>query len=102
MASLGSTGGIFIAVALFFFGFSTIVGWYFFGEANVRFLFGSDRAANIYTFIVLICIVVGTSIEVSVIWELTDFFNGLMIFPNLVALILMSKLVKEKLADYER
>lgn len=102
IASLGSVGGVFIAVSLFFFAFSTIVGWYFFGEANIRFLFGSDKATNIYTTIVLICIVVGTSIEVPVIWELADFFNGLMIFPNLIAILLMSKLVKEKLEDYEK
>ncbi len=102
IASLGSAGGVFISVALFFFGFSTIVGWYFFGEANIRFLFGSDRATNVYTMIVLICIVVATTIEVPVIWELADFFNGLMIFPNLVALIIMSKRVRDKLVDYEK
>ena len=44
---------------------------------------------------------IGTAIEVPVIWELADLFNGLMIFPNLIAIILMSKLVKEKLMDYE-
>ena len=46
-AALGYSGTIFIAVALFFFAFSTIIGWYFFGEANIKYLFGK-KAINVY------------------------------------------------------
>lgn len=93
-ATLGNFGSSFISVALFFFAFSTIVGWYFFGEANVKYLFG-QKAINIYRVLVMIFIIFGTSQKVELVWELADLFNGLMVFPNLIALIALNKLVKK-------
>ena len=93
-AVLGHFGVIFIAVALFFFAFSTIIGWYFFGEANVKYLFGK-KALNIYRSLVMICIVAGSLQKVELVWELADMFNGLMVIPNLIALIGLHKLVVE-------
>ncbi len=92
--TLGHFGGVFIAVALFFFAFSTVIGWYLFGEANVRYLFGK-KAINIYRIIVLICIVIGTTQKVDMVWELADLFNGFMVIPNLIALIGFNSLVKD-------
>ena len=92
--TLGHFGGIFVAIALFFFAFSTVIGWYFFGEANVRYLFGK-KAINIYRFIVLVCIVIGTTQKVEIVWELADLFNGLMVIPNLIALIGLNSLIKD-------
>ena len=91
---LGDFGVIFVAVALFFFAFSTIIGWYFFGEANVKYLFGK-KALSIYRIIVMICIVSGSLQKVDFVWELSDMFNGLMVIPNLIALIALHKLVVE-------
>lgn len=100
---LGSFGTIFVAVALFFFALSTIVGWYFFGEANVKYLFhGHHRAIFFYRCLVMLVIILGAKQKVGMIWELADFFNGLMVFPNLVALLLMSSLVKATSERYER
>ena len=93
-AVLGHFGVIFVAVALFFFAFSTIIGWYFFGEANVKYLFGK-KALNIYRFLVMICIIAGSLQKVDLVWELADMFNGLMVIPNLIALIGLHKLVVE-------
>ena len=92
--TLGHFGGIFVAIALFFFAFSTVIGWYLFGEANVRYLFGK-KAINIYRFIVLVCIVIGTTQKVEIVWELADLFNGFMVIPNLIALIGLNSLVKD-------
>ena len=92
--TLGHFGGIFVAIALFFFAFSTVIGWYLFGEANVRYLFGK-KAINIYRIIVLICIVIGTTQKVDMVWELADLFNGFMVIPNLIALIGFNSLVKD-------
>ena len=92
--TLGHFGGIFVAIALFFFAFSTVIGWYLFGEANVRYLFGK-KAINIYRIIVLACIVIGTTQKVDMVWELADLFNGLMVIPNLIALIGLNSLVKD-------
>ena len=93
-AVLGHFGVIFVAVALFFFAFSTIIGWYFFGEANVKYLFGK-KALNIYRILVMICIIAGSRQKVDLVWELADMFNGLMVIPNLIALIGLHKLVVE-------
>lgn len=93
-AVLGHFGVIFVAVALFFFAFSTIIGWYFFGEANVKYLFGK-KALNIYRVLVMICIIAGSLQKVDLVWELADMFNGLMVIPNLIALIGLRNLVVE-------
>ena len=93
-AVLGHFGVIFVAIALFFFAFSTIIGWYFFGEANVKYLFGK-KALNIYRILVMICIIAGSLQKVDLVWELADMFNGLMVIPNLIALIGLHKLVVE-------
>ncbi|WP_369713552.1 alanine/glycine:cation symporter family protein [Leptotrichia sp. HSP-342] len=93
-AVLGHFGVIFVAIALFFFAFSTIIGWYFFGEANVKYLFGK-KALNIYRILVMICIIAGSLQKVDLVWELADMFNGLMVIPNLIALIGLRNLVVE-------
>ena len=60
----GKGGAIFIAICMFFFAFSTIVGWYFFGQANVKYLFG-PKAVKIYSVLVCICVVLGSLAPVS-------------------------------------
>ena len=97
---MGSLGHPFVAIALFFFAFSTIVAWYFFGEANVKYLFGK-KALNIYRCLVLVFIVLGAALKVDLVWELADTFNGLMVIPNLIALLGLGALVKKTLNNYE-
>lgn len=99
-AGFGSFGNIFIAICLLFFAFSTIIGWYFFGEANVRYLFGK-KALNIYKLLVVGFIILGATLKVDLVWELADTFNGIMVIPNLIALIALSSIVKDTLNDYE-
>ncbi|GFR34578.1 alanine/glycine:cation symporter family protein [Thermobrachium celere] len=97
---LGSFGGTFVAIALLFFAFSTIIGWYFFGEANVKFLFGKKGLLP-YRILVVIFIALGTALEVPLVWELADLFNGIMVIPNLIALLGLSSLVVKSLKEYE-
>lgn len=99
-AGFGGFGNIFIAICLLFFAFSTIIGWYFFGEANVRYLFGK-KALNIYKLLVVGFIILGATLKVDLVWELADTFNGIMVIPNLIALIALSSIVKDTLNDYE-
>ena len=101
MKGFGSAGIIFVAVCLFFFAFSTIMGWYFFGEQNVRFLFRS-RGVLAYRVIVCAFIVTGAMLKVDFVWSLADLFNGLMVLPNLVALVALHKVVGESLEDFEK
>lgn len=98
--SLGNFGNVFIAICLLFFAFSTIIGWYFFAEANVKYLFGSKHL-NLFRILVLLCIVAGSALKVDLVWELADTFNGLMVIPNLIAIIFLSSKVSANLKDYE-
>ena len=97
-ASLGSAGMVFVAICMLFFAFSTIIGWYFFGEQNVKALFG-HKAVKVYAAIVVICIVIGSALHVDLVWNLSDLFNGLMVFPNLIALLALSGLVAKAAHD---
>ena len=90
--TMGSLGNAFVAICMLFFAFSTIIGWYFFGETNVKALFG-PKAVKIYAAIVVVCIVIGSALKVDLVWNLSDLFNGLMVFPNLIALLALSGLV---------
>ena len=99
-SGLGSFGITFVAICLFFFAFSTIIGWYFFGEQNIKYLFGT-KGTTPYRLIVMGFIVLGSVLQVDLVWELADMFNGLMVLPNLIALIGLSKIVSMALRDYD-
>ena len=90
---LGEAGGnIFIAIALFFFAFSTVLGWNMFGKINVAYLFGKNAksekiATTVYNVISLAFIFLGTLASNDLVWELSDMFNQLMVLPNVIALV---------------
>lgn len=98
--SFGSFGTIFVAVCLLFFAFTTIVGWYFFGEANVKYLFG-QKAVIIYAILVIGFIFLGTLLKVDLVWDMADMFNGLMVIPNLIGLIAVSGVVSMLYGQYK-
>lgn len=88
----GKFGEIFIAICMLFFAFSTIIGWYFFGEANIRYLFGA-KAVKIYSIIVCICVALGSLQEVELVWNMADCFNSMMVIPNAIALVALLSLI---------
>ncbi len=96
----GAFGNAYVAIILFFFSFSTIIGWYFFGEQNVKFLVGRKGLLP-YRVMVMGFVVLGSTLKVTLVWELADLFNGLMVLPNLLAIVGLSKLVSKALEDYE-
>ena len=91
-------GAMFIAVALFFFAFSTILGWNMFGKTNMAYMFGAT-GVKVYTVISLIFVFLGTVMASDLVWELTDFANYLMVLPNVIGLFgctaLVGQLMKE-------
>lgn len=91
-AVFGNFGNMFVAVCLLFFAFSTIIGWYFFGEQNIKYLFGR-KAVRVYSIIVILCVFVGSLLKVDLVWSLADFFNAVMALPNLIALLFLSGVV---------
>lgn len=95
----GKGGDIFIAVCMFFFAFSTILGWYFFGQANIKYLFGS-KAVKVYSVIVAVCVFLGSLAEVELVWTMQDTFNSLMVIPNILALFALSGVIRQVHDDY--
>ena len=91
-------GAMFVAVALFFFAFSTILGWNMFGKTNVAYLFGQN-GVKVYTAIALVFIFLGTCMSSDLVWELTDFANYLMVLPNVIGLFGCSALVVELMKE---
>ncbi|MBQ6895520.1 MAG: sodium:alanine symporter family protein [Clostridia bacterium] len=90
----GNFGNIFVAICLLFFAFSTIIGWNFFGKLNVQYLFKNKKIATvIYSVVAIGFIFLGTILKNDLVWELTDFFNYLMVIPNAIALFALSKMV---------
>ena len=91
-------GAAFVAVALFFFAFSTILSWNMFGKINITYLFGK-KGVLVYTIISLVFIFLGTMMSSDLVWELTDTANYLMVLPNVVGLVagtaMVCALVKE-------
>ena len=98
--AFGGFGNTFVAICLFFFAFSTVIGWYFFGEANIRYLFGL-KGLTPYRILVMIFIVLGSTLKVNLVWELADTFNGLMVIPNLIAVLGLAKVVSKALNEYD-
>ena len=99
-AGFGSFGKIFIAICMLFFAFTTIVGWYYFGEVNVQSLFGK-KAVRVYSVLVLIFVIVGSVLKVDLVWNLSDMFNGLMVLPNLIAILACLGVVRKLTKSYE-
>ena len=92
-AAVGNViGSIFVALCLFFFAFSTVISWNFFGRINFRYLFG-QKATVIYSVIAIACIFAGSIFKNSLVWGLSDLFNNLMVIPNVIALFALGGLV---------
>ena len=91
-------GGIFVAVCLFFFAFSTILSWNLFGKINFEYLFGK-KSIIVYTIIAIVFVFLGSIFQNDLVWELTDFFNYLMVLPNVLALFVLSKMVVDELKE---
>ena len=97
----GSFGAIFIAICTLFFAFSTIVGWYFFGETNWKAYFGA-KTVKIYAAIVVLFVVVGSTLHVDVAWNTSDTFNALMVIPNLIGVLALGNVVVKEMKDAEK
>ncbi len=91
----GVMGDWLIAVSLFFFALSTMVGWYFFCAQNVRYLFG-ERPIIAYRVIVVALVVLASVIEVPLIWELSDTFNFFVVVANVAAILWLSPKVVDE------
>lgn len=90
---------VFIAVALMFFAYSTILGWSLYGTRCTEYLFGM-KMTRVYQLIFIAVIVVGATTSLDVVWDVADTFNGLMAIPNFVALFALSGMVAKLTKEY--
>lgn len=98
-ASFGAFGGIFIAVAVSLFAFTTILGWSYYGTKAWEYLFGT-KSTIVYKVVFVAMILVSASIDASLAIDLSDTFNGLMAIPNLIGVICLSGLVVKITRNY--
>jgi alanine or glycine:cation symporter, AGCS family len=84
-----------VAIGLLLFGFSTILGYSYYGEKCVEYLFG-QRLLLYYKILFIIVTFIGALLSINVVWPLADIFNGLMALPNLIGIILLSSIVKSE------
>ncbi len=99
---IGSIGGVFIAVALFFFAFSSIIGNYYYGEANVRYLTKHGGLLFAYRILVGGMVLFGSLATLELAWSLADITMALMTLCNLVAIVGLGKYAFRLLADYRK
>lgn len=97
---IGSIGGIFVAVALFFFAFSSILGNYYYGEANVRYLTRRRWILNTYRVLAGCMVMFGALATLDLAWSLADITMGLMALCNLIAISLLGRYAFSLLEDY--
>ncbi len=95
----GQAGEWFIAVAMLLFAFTTVLGWSQYGSKAVEYLFG-EKAVKFYKVFFVCLIVSGALMTSSLAWDISDTFNGLMMIPNLIAVVLLSPLVFKITRNY--
>lgn len=97
--TLGSSGEIIVALATALFAYSTLIGWNYYGEKAIEYLFG-PRSIRIYRIIFIAMVVVGAMMNLEFVWNFSDLMNGMMAIPNLIGLLLLSKVVKAETDRY--
>lgn len=97
---VGSWAPIFVAVAIFLFAFTSVIGNYYYGETNIEFIKKSRTALLIYRLGVIAMVLFGAMASLDLVWSLADLFMGVMALINLTAIVLLSKIALAALKDY--
>lgn len=95
----GSFGPMFIALSILLFAFSTVLGWSHYGSKAWEYLFGT-KSTIVYKIVFILIIYVGATMNLSLAWDLSDTFNGLMAMPNLIGVLCLSPLVMKITKNY--
>lgn len=99
-AMLSGYGGWVVTIGLIFFAYSTTLGWCYYGEKCVTYVFG-DKSVPIYRVIYVATVMLGTVLSLDMVWAAADTFNGLMAVPNLIALLLLSRVIVQETRDFK-
>ena len=96
---LGSFGVVVVVVSTALFAYSTILGWSYYGEKAFEYIFGEKRV-KLYRIIFIAFVMVGAMMKLSFVWDFSDLMNGMMAIPNLIALLLLSRVIKSETHRY--
>lgn len=99
---LGSWASIMLAITIFFFAFSSVIGNYYYGESNIGFIKESKFMLNIYRALVVVFVYFGAVAKVQLVWDLADVFMGIMAVINLLAISMLWKIAKKVLDNYQQ
>ena len=102
-SKIGSAGPVFIAIAIFLFAFSSIIGNYYYGEANIRFITSNTKVMTVYRiFSAGVMVVFGSLASFELVWNIVDFFMAFLTACNLIAIVLLGRYAFRLLDDYRR
>lgn len=101
-SQVGSWGNTFIAICIFLFAFSSVIGNYYYGETNIEFLKGSKTSLFLYRICVIGMVIFGSIAKIQIVWDMADLFMGFMAIINLIAITMLSKIAFAALKDYDR
>ena len=96
---LGSFGGVVVIISTVLFAYSTILGWSYYGEKAFEYIFG-ERFIRLYRVLFIAGVMVGSMLKLEFVWNFSDLTNGLMAIPNLIALLLLSKVISAESKRY--
>lgn len=97
----GSWGSVIVTLSVIFFAFSTLLGWSYYGERCVEYLFGRKLVVP-YRILFIIVIYIGATTALQTVWTFSDVMNGLMALPNLIGLIILAPMVYRETRAYFR
>ncbi len=98
---LGSWASIMLAITIFFFAFSSVIGNYYYGESNIGFIKESKLALNVFRVLVIGFVFFGSVAKVQLVWDLADVFMGIMALINLIAILMLWKIARKVLHNYQ-
>lgn len=99
---IGEWAGTFVAIAIFMFAFSSIIGNYYYGETNIEFIHNNRLSLFLYRVAVIAMVIIGSTASLDFVWLLADIFMALMAIINLIAITLLYKVAIHALKDYQK
>ncbi len=100
VGNLGEWAGIFLAISVFLFAYSTVIGNYYYGETNIGFIKESKPALLLFRILVVVFVMFGSVAKVQIVWDLADLFMAIMAVINLIAILMLWKVAKPVINDY--
>ncbi len=94
------SAGVIVTIAIFFFAFSTLISWSYYGEKCLEYMVGSSKFTIYYKIVFILFLIVGSTVNLKLVWDIADTLNGFMAIPNLVGLLFLSPVVIKLTKEY--